>query len=186
MNWGDFKSNIINLGFEEDDAFLIKPEHIIQATNRALTLLVNTVEPKEKVHKINNTPTEEEYFSLDLTTITDFSSKTSKTPKLRNANLDFYYEEDTIYIQNIDGEISIFYNAIPTKITINTLDAENIDAKERLIPFLELLTSYYIWLDDDERKAVMYYNQFQEQLQLYLNNSFINTPQATIEGGAVI
>ena len=161
MNWGDFKSNIINLGFEEDDAFLIKPEHIIQATNRALTLLVNTVEPKEKVHKINNTPTEEEYFSLDLTTITDFSSKTSKTPKLRNANLDFYYEEDTIYIQNIEGEISIFYNAIPTKITINTLDAENIDAKERLIPILRTIEHLtYIWLDDDERKAVMYYNQF--------------------------
>lgn len=182
MNWGEFKKNIINLGFEEQEVFEENPEHVIQATNRALTLLTSIVEPKEKVYKLINNS--DEYISLDLTSIVDYSSKSFKTPKQQNNPIaDFFYEEDTIYI-NAKGEISVFYNAIPTKITTSTLDDEIIDTKDKIIPFLELLTAYYIWLDDDERKAVMYYNQFQELLQGY--STYSDSPKARIIGGVNI
>jgi hypothetical protein len=55
----------------------------------------------------------------------------------------------------------------------------------QLIPLLQLLTAYYVWLDDDERKAVTYYNQYSEQLQMYLMNRQRKEgiARAVVEGG---
>ena len=45
-------------------------------------------------------------------------------------------------------------------ITDDTTDDFEIDLPERVIYILPVLASYYIWLDDDQVKAVMYWNQY--------------------------
>lgn len=64
---------------------------------------------------------------------------------------------------------TVVETSLPKKIDENTAEDEELDIKEELVPLLQLLTAYFVWLDDDERKAVMYYNLYQEQLSLYLN-----------------
>ena len=182
MNWGDFKNNVLELGFQEE---FNSEDEVVRATNRALTLL-STMEPKEKVYTYNNLDTSDSiYVILDMSTITDYSSKSNKLPKQENELISgAFYEVDTLYIPNeIKGNISVFYNATPNKITITSLDIENIDLKEELIPFLQLLTAYFMWLDDDERKAITYYNQFQESYNYYKQNTYIDKPIARVIGG---
>lgn len=48
----------------------------------------------------------------------------------------------------------------PTPITADTPDDFVIELPERTIELLPLLSAYYVLLDDDERKAVMYYNTY--------------------------
>lgn len=45
-------------------------------------------------------------------------------------------------------------------ITEETEDTFEIDLPERVIYIVPILASYYIWLDDDQVKAVMYWNQY--------------------------
>ena len=82
MLWKEFKSRIINLGFEEKDVFSENPEHIIQATNRANTLLHQIVEPNEKAETVeikienDNPPL---YFEFELNKeIPDYIKKSRK------------------------------------------------------------------------------------------------------------
>ena len=107
MKLGEFKRNIINLGFEEEDVFDETPSLFIDALNRARMLFYVSVE------------------------------------------------------KGVDTKI-------PAKIETDASDDEIIDIDEEKIPLLQLLTAYFVWLDDDERKAVMYYNTYQEQLSMYL------------------
>lgn len=50
----------------------------------------------------------------------------------------------------------------PISITIDTADDSVIDLPDKVIDLVPLLASYYAWLDDDERKAVYYYNQYDD------------------------
>ena len=59
------------------------------------------------------------------------------------------------YFANVDG-VDIF--APPTKITADTDDDFEIDLPERVMPLVPLMAAYFVWLDDDERKATMYWN----------------------------
>ena len=166
MKWGEFKNSIRNLGFEDYGVFDENPSHIAEACNRANILLHNLVEPnlKSKKYELDG---DKEYNCFDLSEIPDYVGSTLKAP-LADGNpvADFYYVEDEIYI-NGSGEVTIFYNGALAKISEGASDDTELECKDNLIPFLELLTAYYIWLDDDERKAVMYYNQFHEMLNSF-------------------
>lgn len=50
----------------------------------------------------------------------------------------------------------------PTLITIDTANDNIIDLPDKVIDLVPLLAAYYVWLDDDERKAVYYYNQYDD------------------------
>lgn len=195
MNWKEYKSRIINLGFEESDAFSENPEHIKQATNRANTLLHQLVEPNEKAYQLNvendgeNPPLYNEFILNDI--IPDYIKKSNKAPKLGNTVLaDYYYVGDTLFISSeYEGKIDLFYVGALKHIGDDASDETVIDCREDLIPFLELLTAYYMWLDDDERKAIIYYNQFQEMYTAYMesggSSKFTgdNNPIVTVKGG---
>ena len=110
-----------------------------------------------------------EYFEIKLPDIiNNYLSKSNKPPRIGNEELgDYYYLADSLFVKSsyAEEEIAIIYNRAVSPVE----ESEDIDCRTELIPFLELLTAYYIWLDDDERKAVMYYNQFMELYQQYLS-----------------
>lgn len=47
-------------------------------------------------------------------------------------------------------------------ITAETENSFDIDVPERVEYILPILASYYVWLDDDQVKAVMYWNQYDD------------------------
>lgn len=110
MKLGEFKRNIINLGFEEEDVFDETENLFVDALNRARMMI---------------------YASVEMGIGTD----------------------------------------IPKKIVYDATDDTELDIEEEKTPLLQLLTAYFVWLDDDERKAVMYYNLYNEQLSMYLNRN---------------
>lgn len=46
----------------------------------------------------------------------------------------------------------------PSLITSDTSETEEIDLPEMVCGIVPLMSAYFIWLDDDERKATMYWN----------------------------
>lgn len=46
------------------------------------------------------------------------------------------------------------------QITEDTADDTEIDLPERVIPVLSRLASHYVWLDDDQIKATIYWNEY--------------------------
>lgn len=50
--------------------------------------------------------------------------------------------------------------AVP--ITTDTADNHVMELPDKVTDLAPLLAAYYVWLDDDERKAVYYYNQYED------------------------
>lgn len=47
-------------------------------------------------------------------------------------------------------------------ITTSTPDTEEIDLPERVSFIVPILAAHYVWLDDDQTKAMIYWNQFDD------------------------
>ena len=47
-------------------------------------------------------------------------------------------------------------------LTIDTTDDYEFNLPDKLVFLVPLLASYYIWLDDDERKAITYRNEYED------------------------
>lgn len=189
MIYSELKSNIINLGFEETDVFDDNEKILIEAANRALIFLNNNVDKREIYieYPIPESSSDKKYLKINLEEFTDFEDVSEKAPKIDGKEInDFYYEDNTLFISTeYKGNLSISYYAKTELIPNNPEEDYKVKIKMQLTPLLQLLTAYYVWLDDDERKAVTYYNQYSEQLQMYLMNRQRKEGmvRAVVEGG---
>lgn len=168
MNYKDFKNSIINLGFEESDVFDENEIHLIESINRALIFINTLITPKEKIVHITCLGGEK-YEAIDISKFPDFDEISTVPPKIFGKPVsDYYYEENTLYIK-AEGDVSITYNAKSELVPYDVEDEYIIDISEALIPVLQYRTAYFMWLDDDERKAVYYLNLSETYFQMYLN-----------------
>lgn len=60
------------------------------------------------------------------------------------------------------GRYEIWYKAHPKKITEETKDTDVIETAEETEPLIHLLAAHYVWLDDDQTKATIYYNEYDD------------------------
>ena len=60
------------------------------------------------------------------------------------------------------GAFDIYYSMRPQKVDGATSDDHVFELDADVAELLPLLASYFIWLDDDERKAVMYWNNYED------------------------
>jgi len=67
----------------------------------------------------------------------------------------------------------------PAIITADTEDSYEIDLPEDLVELLPLLVAYHVWLDDDQTKAVLYYNNFVQKREAIMEAN-MSTAKATI------
>ena len=67
-------------------------------------------------------------------------------------------------------------------VTSDTEDTYEIVLPDNLLVLLPLLTSHYVWLDDDITKATMYWNEY-DQLKDLLIAACKQPKRAVIEGG---
>lgn len=189
MIWKNFKSNIINLGFEEVDIFDDAEQHLVESANRGIIYINSFLERKKKIEHID-IPENTKYFMIDLSVYEDFDSVCDVPPKIQGKPLaDYYYENDILYINAPGKNVSITYNPKTELIPYDVDDNYILPIKQELIPLLQLITAYYVWLDDDERKATCYYDQYQELANNYISLKNLEKQDgftASVEGGIEI
>ena len=156
MTWGELKSNLINLGFESDKAYGENPKLFIQAVNRDMSLIVGTVRFTQKKTTVTTTLEKEE--------ITVEAERFNRILAIKRAGestpANYTIIEYNVVRFNEPGEYDVFYAVFPQKIDESTQDTYAIDMQDDLLQLVPLLAAHYIWLDDDERKAVMYWNEY--------------------------
>ena len=73
----------------------------------------------------------------------------------------------------------------PSLITSDTNEMEEIDLPEMVCGIVPLMAAYFIWLDDDERKATMYWNNA-DDLKTQLLSAIIKPRKCKFVGGLEI
>lgn len=73
----------------------------------------------------------------------------------------------------------------PSLITSDTSETEEIDLPEMVCGIVPLMSAYFIWLDDDERKATMYWNNA-DDLKTQLLSAIIKPRKCKFIGGLEI
>ena len=167
MILSDFKDQIRDLGFEDDAIFTEYNEVILNALNRSLDIINTTVKPIVGKYDIIQDGTQTGVVRYDLSELcNDFEALYGTPTRVYNNAYypfnNFTLEQNKIIIMDASlvGTFSFFYTKILPDFTVSTSDDAEIPIDHEVEQLLPLLTAYYVWLDDDERKAVMYYNQF--------------------------
>lgn len=109
MTWSELKRHLRSLGFEEPSTMSEYSDIVIDAVNRAMDWVYDTV-------------------------VKDYQSYFSAA--------DDFDAEDR-----------------PTHVTASTEDDFDIELPDSVVHIVALMAAHWLWLDDDERKAVMYWNE---------------------------
>ncbi len=172
MNYGELKTNLKALAFEEEETITeyIEDDVIPTAINRAISIIGERVMPIIKTYEIEQDGTDEEYLYYDFTTLVkDFLAFDANPVRIDDGTVykvfgDYEIERgDTIVIDgSIEGTFKVFYKAEHTPyVADGTMEDVQIPLKRRVHHLVPLLAAYYVWLDDDAAKATQYYNQYE-------------------------
>lgn len=180
MNYGELKQNIRDLAFEEDEQMVEYESIVINAINRSLSTIEQEVAPIRKYIEIEQDGTDEEYQFYVMPSITAGKFLDFDTTPVRVDDGDEYvpfgdYEietGDTVVISgDIEGVFRIYYKENHPQYTAQTPDSTELPIPLRAHHLVPLLCAYYVWLDDDQPKAIMYYNQYETLANALLANA---------------
>ena len=100
---------------------------------------------------------------------------------------DYIIEQGYIVVLSyaLAGDFTIFFEKGITLIDSNTQDDFDIEIDPEAEHLVPLLASYHAWLDDDMQKAVLYYNEYEQERNNLMQqiNERKNQPKARIVGG---
>ena len=99
---------------------------------------------------------------------------------------DFDTREDgrLLFIRSkgVNGKLKIYYKKQAKQYSVDTEDDAVIDLGRKYHPLIPLLTAYYVWLEDDQTKATMYYNRYETMMQSMVNSK---PPRVRIMSGGM-
>lgn len=102
-----------------------------------------------------------------------------------NRSVDWVYrtvvEPYRNYFEDV-AEVDVYE---PSLITSDTNEMEEIDLPEMVCGIVPFMSAYFIWLDDDERKATMYWNNA-DDLKTQLLSAIIKPRKCKFVGGLEI
>lgn len=174
MNYGELKTNLKALAFEEDETIdeYVENDVIPTAINRAISMIGNDVLPIVKTYEISQdgTDTEYQYYEFD-SLVSDFLTFDVHPVRIDDGESyqlfgDFEIENgDTLVIPgNVQGTFRVFYKAQHTPyIADGSMEDADIPLKKRTHHLVPLLAAYFVWLDDDATKATQYYNLYEQE-----------------------
>ena len=179
MLYQDLMKEIRDLGFEEDQVFDEYADIIRSSITRACRLIATLV--KAPVGSFELDLNDEEVYSdtgkYDLTELTKDNNGNIlfdsidrivvATDTVDKTFLDYDLEQDKILVldPSLKEELTVFYNQRIIPITASTQDDFEVQVVYPCEPLVALLASHYVWLDDDERKAILYWNEFDQLRQ---------------------
>lgn len=178
--WGGLKGEILRLGFTSADELDENLPTIIDAVNRSMKIINNVVPAISEKQYIKTTDGIER---IVLDGAVDHVTEELDTTVIPYSN--YMRELGNSIILFEPGTFNVFYQTPLTAITASTGDSFVLQNDERVIELVPLLASYFVWIDDDASKAITYYNQFSEQLNIVNNkiNATAGTIRGTIVGG---
>jgi hypothetical protein len=194
MTYGELKEKIRDLGFEEDET-MAETEYksiVKNACSMAVDVIAETVMPIVKSHEIfrdGKGRGMKKFFMPELVEgFLDFEGlPLLEAPGYYGVLGDFHIENRKTFVipARIKGRITVYYKKRPVPITAATPDDFEIELDDLALPLVPHLASFYIWLDDDERKAVMYQNMY-DDLKSQVLVARARAPSAVFHGGLKI
>jgi hypothetical protein len=194
MNYGELKEQIRDLGFAEDEEINEFEDIIPNSINRAITEINLNVSPivgtyiieQENMNGIIYYDIEELTRENDRNVFLEFAD----TPVMIGDGIyekynNFDIENGKILVMDgsVAGKFKVFYKKAHTPFTIETPDEREIPLPLKVHYLLPLLSSYYIWLEDEKAKAVDYYNQYDKLVQEMVTKKQL--PRAKILSGGI-
>lgn len=172
--WGELKTDIMMLGFEKKDNYKTNSDLIQAAVNRAMVMICATVRPikrrlqveQQQTTEYNMTELVDDFMGLFLPVKERGTDESVPSRSMTNG---------TVVIEG-EGLFDIYYSAKPQKITGGTPDSYVLPLDADVVELLPLLSAYFIWLDDDERKAVMYWNNYEDLKNQILASDYQSKP----------
>lgn len=190
MNYAEIKQNIISLGFAEETDYEEFEElgYTFDSINRAIAQIANYF-PYIKTYDFDIDDTDEGILYIDMASIDSGFLSFDESPVLIEKDGESVYKKygdyeiamDRTIVLDADkakGSFRIYYNALPTRVNNDTPDTfvpELPIAAHELIP---LLASYYLWLDDEYDKALLYKQEFESMLANIMQKQ--KRPRATV------
>lgn len=178
MNYGELKAQIRDLGFAEDAEIDEFDEVVPNAINRAITEINLIVTPNVGTYKFEQDGAESDLLYYDMEELTADESGTVRflefadTPVMVGPTVykqynDFEIENDKVLIMDgsVKGSFKVFYKRAHTPFTLDSEDSAPIELPLKVHHLVPLLASYYIWMEDENAKAVAYYNQYERLVQ---------------------
>lgn len=195
MNYGELIDRIKYLGFADDIDMGEYEDAIPDKINLAISEITNSVAPIIAKYEFEQDGTEDKllYYDMEELTKTEDGRKTfidfDKVPvfygdKVYTRFNDYEIENNSLIIDgSISGKFRVFYKKEHPKFTVDTPDDAEIEVPLKAHYLIPLLASYYIWLDDDQVKAVYYYNEYEKEAALVTSNR--NRPRGRILSGGL-
>lgn len=180
MNYAEIKQNIISLGFAEESDYEEFEElgYTYDSINRAITQIGNHF-PFQKTYQFDVDDTDEGILFFDMTLVDPNFLSFGDTPVMYERDGQAYWkkfsdydvETETTLVINADdtkGSFRIYYNALCTQINQDTADTFVPELPLKAHHLIPLLASYYLWLDDEYDKAMLYKQDYETALSLAL------------------
>ena len=190
MNYGELRQNLISKGFAEESDLIEFDElgYTYIAINQALDEISDYF-PVEAEFNFDIDENDTGIMSIDMADRSGFVALADDTPvwyekdgeEIWRAFTEYDIKKDRVIVIKMDdyeGSFRIYYFKEPSHVSKDTQTDFIFDLpliSHKLIP---LLTAYYLWLDDDERKAIMYKNDFQDALSVALQK--MRKPKAKV------
>jgi len=197
MNYGEIKHNIISLGFAEESDYLEYEElgYTYDAINRAMDVIRGKF-PYISTYEFEIDEDETDFINIDLNTLPGFLQLAKDTPVMfEKDGKDMFQDFGDYKIKSghrisIDpaghaGSIRIYYNRECTRVDENTEDTFVPELPLKVHHLIPLLASYYLWLDDDVAKASQYYNMYETEESVVLQDDLKPSMGIVTEWGGI-
>lgn len=174
--WGEIKGECTRLGFEKASAYSKNADAFTESANRAQLLIASTVRPIYASVTICHPPENvdgTDWTGYDFDELAERFLDFAARPVMRGS-LDGESEPCEVFtrfrtigalllLQNSDsGRFRVWYRKKPASITAGTTDDTPLELDDAGALLMPLLMAHYVWLDDDERKAVLYWNEYDD------------------------
>lgn len=190
MRYAEIKQNLISLGFAEDTDYeeFEDLKYTYDAINRAIAQ-IGIFFPYVATYEFEIDDTDDGILYVDMGDRQGFLSF-ADTPilfekegtELFKSFSDYDIEMDRRLVIDATankGSFRVYYNKECTQVDEDTSDDYVPELPLKAHHLIPLLASYYLWLDDDERKATQYYNMYETELGAILQKQ--NKPRMRVE-----
>lgn len=194
MDLSGIRQNLISLGFAEESDYEEFKElgYTYDCINRAIAT-IQSIFPQIAKYEFELDDSDTGILYIDMTDRPGFLSL-AETPVLFEVNGsevfrkfgDYQVEMGHTIVMNADayaGSFRIYYNKACTEIDSTTPDSFEPELPKKVHHLIPLLAAYYLWLDDDERKAVQYYNNYETELSQIIQNENMPKMRVVTEWG---
>lgn len=194
MDLSGIRQNLISLGFAEGSDYYEFEAlgYTYDCINRAIAT-IQSIFPQIAKYEFELDDSDTGTLYIDMTDRPGFLSL-AETPVLFEVNGsevfrkfgDYQVEMGHTIVMNADayaGSFRIYYNKACTEIDPTTPDSFVPELPKKVHHLIPLLAAYYLWLDDDERKAVQYYNNYESELSQIIQNENMPRMRVVTEWG---